>query len=263
MLKALPLIIRPLVRFLVRHSILLPDMVEALKKVYLDVAIEELQKNGTEHSASKLSLMTGLHRKDIQRLLQKNEVERPTKNIAVRVIGTWRNKKFFQTTSGKPRILTVEGAQSEFVKLVQSVSVDVNPYSVLFELERTGFVKRTQHGVRLEKRLFNPGTDLKEGFSLLASDVDDLIMSVEENLLTQKDRVTPNLHVKTEYDNIPSTYMPQIQEWLLKEGSSFHQRARNYLSTFDRDINPTIADCGSNSRVAVGTFSITETLQNK
>ena len=255
MQNVLPILLRPVVAFCIRHSIRLGEVLDALKAVYVEVSREQLQRSGEEVNASRVSVMSGVHRKDVTRLLSSSTVSKARQSLAARIIGAWRNGKRFCNVSGKPRVLTVEGKQSEFAGLVASVSADLNPYTVLFELERIGAVARTRGGLKLTSRLYNPKGDVVEGISLLAADVDDLILAVEENLDGGTPLSTPNLHIKTEYDNIPANHAAVIREWCLKEGSAFHQRVRNYLSQFDRDLNPQSPRGGATIRVAVGAFS--------
>lgn len=234
---------------------------DSLKGVYVEVAREQLQKQGAAASASRISVMTGVHRKDVSRLLEAAPVAKASKNLAARIIGAWRNSKRFCNASGKPRVLSAEGKESEFVSLVQSVSVDLNPYTVLFELERIGAVQRVRSGVRLVSRLYNPRGDSAAGIGLLGSDISDLMAAVEENIERTEPNAVPNLHIKTEYDNIPETAAAEIRSWCLREGSAFHQRVRNFLSQFDRDISSKKLKDGPSIRVAVGAFSRIENVK--
>lgn len=259
--SVLPLLLRPLVDYCLRHSIAIGEVVESLKGVYVEAARAHLHKEGAAESASRISVMTGVHRKDTARLLQAAPVEKASRNLAARVIGAWRNSKRYCNASGKPRVLSAAGKDSEFASLVRSVNVDLNPYTVLFELERIGAVERARNGVRLATRLYTPRGDRAAGVSLLASDISDLMQSVEENIEQNGPHYIPNLHIKTEYDNIPDLHAEEVRAWCLREGSAFHQRVRNYLSQFDRDIAGKKTKDEGTIRVAVGAFSRIETLQ--
>ncbi|MBN8550247.1 MAG: hypothetical protein J0M12_13090 [Deltaproteobacteria bacterium] len=143
------------------------------------------------------------------------------------------------------------------------MNVDLNPYTVLFELERIGAVERTRGGVKLVSRLYNPQGDSVAAMGLLASDMSDLMLAVEENVEGGGNVAVPNLHIKTEYDNIPASKISEIREWCLREGSAFHQRVRNYLSQHDRDITAQPSGKDGTVRVAVGAFSRVEVLKSE
>lgn len=253
-LPCLSIVLRPIARFCLRHSLKLQDATEILKRVFLDEAEAELRRRDGQVTASKLSVMTGVHRKDVARLSNNGGKGEWAEHVISRVIGQWQqDRRFITAATKKPRTLTVEGEDSEFAKLVHSVSTDLNPYTVLFELERMQAVKRTSQGLKLASRIFIPKGNVNQGFSLVSSDINDLLRAVEENLLHSPN--TPNLHIKTEYDHIAERHIPRIKEWFIREGSALHQRARNFLSQFDSDINARPIGSERRMRVVVGSFS--------
>jgi hypothetical protein len=127
----------------------------------------------------------------------------------------------------------------------------VSPYTVSFELERLGMISKTKDGkVKLTTRVFVPKGDSSAILNMLAEDMDDLIVAV-----------LPNHHLKTEYHNLPDQALIEIKQWCMKEGSAFHERARNFLSRFDRDLNPNLASGTGRHRVVVGSFSLVEEVQ--
>ena len=150
-------------------------------------------------------------------------------------------------------MLTVEGRESEFARLVHTISSDLNPYTVLFELERVGAVERTRGGVKLARRIFVPAGDVAGGLGLLADDAADLFAALDENIFTPAE--VPNLHIKTQYDNIPVEALPEVRAWLFREGSAFHQRARTFFGNLDRDTSRRPVSGSGRLRVALGSFS--------
>lgn len=248
----LKIVLKPIAKFCVRRSIKIQEFVDVFKYNLVVAAREELESKNEEVTGSRLSVMTGVHRKDIKKFLE-GKKEQEQANVVTRIIGQWLQDKRFTTKSNKPRVLTVEGASSEFVDLVKSVSADLNPYTVLFELERIKAVKRTARGLSLQIDFYFPKGDKDAGYQLLANDLDDLIRSVEENI---HDSLENNhLHLRTVYDKIPKDKIPQIKSWLLDEGSNFHERVRKYLSKHDADINK--KNCSKNdeyAKISIGTF---------
>jgi hypothetical protein len=250
--------LRPIARLCLRSSVGVQFLIECLKEVLLELSSEEIEQNGEKVTTSRLSVMTGLHRRDVARLRAKGRAERATfqPGIISRVIGRWTQERGFLTVEGKPRLLTVEGEDSEFSRLVFESTRDVHASTILRELERVGAVERTnQKGdaqrVRLLQNAYVPGRS-EEGFAILARDIEDLILAVEENVDRQES--IPNLHGRTEYDNIALSKLPEIRAWLFKEGTAFHVKIRSYLAQFDKDLNSSI-DADGGGRVVVGNFS--------
>lgn len=255
----LGLLLRPIARFCLRRSIKMQDYLEVSKQVFVDVAKEELQRRQENESVSRLSVMTGIHRREIDRFLDSKNQPRYGHDLPSRVIGQWQSDKRFLSKSGKPRILGVEGKQSEFVELVASVSKNLNPYTVLSELERAQVVERTVNGLKLARRTYEAAAaDVDQSFALLSEDSEDLIRAVEENVFDRNSK--SNLHVKTQYDNISLEYLDTIRSWFLEKGRTLHDEARRFLSQFDRDINQDLPKSKGRARVAFGSFSLTETL---
>jgi len=249
--------LRPIVRLCLRRSLQLNDVIDVLKEVFVGVAKEELGARGEGVSLSRLSVMTGVHRKDVTRLERETSSERGANNIIARVMVQWQHNPRFATAAKKPRVLGAEGRDSEFAALVRSVNgEDVSPYAVLHEMERLGAIERRGRNVKLAWRDFVSGEDLRSGLEMLASDTADLGAAVEENLFSAG-TLDKNLHLKTEFDNVVPEAAAEIRGWIIREGSAFHRRARDYLARFDRDLNPALPHGDTRCRVALGTFSLT------
>ena len=263
-LEGLRLLLGPLARFCLRHSLKLQDVLELLKVALIDAAEAEMKSSGHKINVSRLSVMTGIHRPDVVRLFREHSTK-DDGNVLTRVLGLWQQDSRFQTTAGKPRTLSIEGKVNEFVELVSAVSSDLNPYAILFELERTKLVVRTRNGIKLAGEVYNPRGDVQAGFKLLAEDSEDLLCSVEANLLGSDlfGSEIPNHHIKTQYDRIAARFIPEIKVWLLEEGMAFHKRIRNYLSKFDLDLNPKLKVDELVTRVALGSFSRIEPLKEE
>lgn len=249
-------VMKPVVRLCLRNSLHVQDVIESVKIAFIDAAREELESQEQKVNVSRLAAMTGMHRRDVMRIFRDEEVKEAPQGLVSRVIGHWQQNPKFQTKSGKARVLTFEGEDAEFQDLVKSVSNDLHPGTVLFELERIGAIKKVRGGVKLIARAYVPKGNLKEGLKLLANDTEDLMSAVENNLFEEK--VVPNLHAKTEYDFIDPEAVPKIREWMLREGSALHQKARNFLAKFDTETNPNYDEPVAGVRVVLGSFSNVE-----
>ncbi len=247
--RLLQALLRPVVRYCIRHAITVQQILEAVKKVAIDLAADEMRANDERVTVSRLSVITGLQRRDISKMLSDESRDEPLGSLASRVLGHWENSTRFQGRDKLPKPLSLE----QFRELVSTVSTDVNSAAVLFCLERAGSVERNPSGLlTLRKKHYVPKSDPVAAFDILARDCEDLIESVEENVFRPEG--AKNLHGRTEFDNISRSHLKEIRSWLLKEGSEFHQRARQYLSRFDLDINPDAGKDGG-AKVTLGTFS--------
>jgi hypothetical protein len=254
-------LLEPIVRFCIQHSIKYQTFVELSKAVFVNQSLHTLDQEHSRTSAAAISLVTGIHRKDIARLLDQAPDTDSRQDIVTRVIGNWQLLDAYRMEDGSPRILSYRGENSEFWRLVRSVSTDVSPYTVLKELERTKSVQKFPRGVKLLTEMRQLRGDDLEAFKLVAQDTEDLLISVKENVATPD--TTPNLHIKTEYDQIPIEYSGKVKEWILDQGSDFHRRVREFLAQYDQDLNNSLTRSKDVVRVAVGSFSRIQHLLKK
>ncbi len=255
-LKCLRLVLRPVAKYCLRHALKLSDMVEVCKEVLLEAAKGEMLAKDIKVTASKLSIMTGVHRRDVQRMEhQTDQINSNSDDLSTRLVGQWQSDLAFCSDRGKPRTLTYGFESSEFNQLVKRVNKELNPATILFELERIGVVERQGDKLKLIELVFAPKGDMEFGYKIVSADVEDLLAAVEENILENNE--VPNLHTRTEYDNIRPSALPEIKKWALIEGRQLHARARQFISQFDQDLNPTGELPEPGTKVVLSSFSKT------
>ena len=249
-------ILKPAVRLCLRRFLKYNDIVQNLRELIVEMATEELERDGKKVTVSALSVMTGINRRELSRLMQ-NE-GRPTERTSLsgRVLTLWQTDKRFLTKSNVPRQLRYK---DEFQELVASVSQDVNPKTLLMELERIGAIEHQRGKVKVLTMHKSLHTDPAQGLGLLTRNIDLLSESVEENLFHPRE--TRNHHMHTEFDNIFEDEIPMIREWLFEQGALFHKKMRDYLSKRDKDINPDKSRSGGGT-VRLCSFSWTSYVKN-
>ena len=67
--QAVTRLLRPLFRILLRHGMAFTAFEKLAKRVYVDVARNEFRLPGKKPSVSRTSILSGLTRKDVQRVL--------------------------------------------------------------------------------------------------------------------------------------------------------------------------------------------------
>lgn len=256
--SALSRLLMPVVRFAVRHGFRIQDVHEASKLAFLSAAEEEIERGGHEVSISKLAVVSGIHRRDVMRLWRDEEAPKTDSDVVARIIGQWQGDKRFQS-KGKPKTLQLSGVTGDFRELVFSISRDLNPYTVLFELERAGAVHSDENGIQLITKAHQISGDVKKGLNLLGADSDDLMSAVTENLFEEPKEL--NLHIRTEFDNIPPEFQDEIRTWMIAEGARFHKRVGEFLAKYDRDTSGKKSEGKGKLRAVLGSFSFTEALK--
>ncbi len=248
-------LLRPLVQYCLRHAHTYTDLANTARGLFIELAQEEIRKTSEKVNVSRISVLTGINRKDVTRIFREKQVpstENPS--LLSRVVAQWENDKRFTTSSGSPRILNFRGDNSEFRRLVEAVSQDLNAGTVQFELERRGLATRTPKGLKLLGEIHYHDQDSERVLNLIGRDITTIIQAGEENLMQAHS--VKNLHLRTEGDNIYHAAAPEVRRWLLAEGTKFHKRVRAYIAKHDQDVSPR-AKGGENAGVKVvfGTFS--------
>jgi hypothetical protein len=156
-------LLRPLVRILLRNGVSYSTFSDFVKWVYVDVAGKEFGIEGRKQSASRVSVITGLSRKEVMRVRQLSRPDDRAStekyNRAARVIAAWRRDKNFLDGEGKPAPLPMAGPAVSFSALVKRFSGDVPVRATLDELIRVGAVERLEDGrVSLLTRTYIPRT---------------------------------------------------------------------------------------------------------
>ncbi len=250
----LEILLLPVARFCVRHGILLPEVNDAMKKAMLEAGLESLNSTQTEVTASRLSVMTGAHRKDTSKFLKGAAPIRDTISPAIKVLGCWHTKACYLQANGKPRALSVGSEESEFSKLVRGVSGDVHPHTILCELERLELVK-VEHGhAKALKSSFVSAMDDENTARIISRDIDELMLTAEGNVYAKGPR--PHHHTTTSFDNIPLEYESELRVWLKHEADLLHKKIRDHVSQYDRDLaEKPIKDSGQGTlRFTLGSF---------
>lgn len=216
LLKALRQVVRPLVRLLLRHQVTLPFLVDFLKTIFVEVAVEESDRMGVKATDSRIHLVTGVHRKDVRRIRHlepPGDEPPPAVSLAGQVIARWTGDDRFTDAEGSPRPLAraSDGRTPGFDDLVNTVSrQDVHPGSVLSELVRLGVAEEDAQGrVRLLAEAFVPDSDFDDKVYFFGHNVRDHLAAVARNLAGDE---SPLLERSVYYRGVPAEAMPDLEK---------------------------------------------------
>ena len=188
--RALLRLSRPLVRVLIAKGINFQVLSRLLKAVYVDVAEREFPVDGKPQTDSRLSLLTGIHRKDIKALRKKGhdtESAPPVLSRNAHMIAIWTGAPDYLDERGRPRPLprhrTASGGPS-FEGLVDSVSKDIRARAILDEWLRIELVRLDEADmVYLNTEAFVPREDLGDLAYFFGRNLRDHIAASGHNLL--------------------------------------------------------------------------------
>jgi hypothetical protein len=258
--SAVQRLLRPLVRILLRNGISYGTFADLAKWVYVDVATKDFPIPGRKQSASRVAVLTGLTRKEVQRLgrvarlADRKREERY--NRAARVIAGWRREREFLDAGGRPARLPMSGETGSFSALVRRFSGDMPARAVLDELERVGAVRQLDDGrIELVIRAYIPKPSETDKLHILGTDVGYLIATIDHNV--QPDRIEAFFQRKVAYDNLPDQALPEFRKLSAEKAQALLEHLDEWLARQDRDTQPGVAGKGRN-RAGVGIYYFQE-----
>ena len=243
-------LLRPLVRILLRNGVSFSTFADFVKWVYVDVAGKEFGIEGRKQSTSRVSVLTGLSRKEVMRVRQlprpDDRASAEKYNRAARVIAAWRREKNFLDAEGKPAPLPMTGPDASFSELVKRFSGDVPVRATLDELIRVGAVERLEDGrVSLLTRTYVAEKSDADKLYILGTDVAHLISTIDHNL--RSDPSGPFFQRKVAYDNLPDEVLPMFRKHSAKRAQTLLEKLDRWLAQHDRDVTPTVKGTGRNN----------------
>jgi Family of unknown function (DUF6502) len=260
---ALLRLLRPVVRQLLSWGIPYPVFDQIVRSVFVEVAEADFALPHKRQTDSRVSLITGIHRKEIARLRRLSR-GRPARqppleeNVVTRVIGRWMASPPFAARHGRARALPYESRrprEASFARLVAETGFDGPVRSVLDEMLRLGAVElRPGSEVVLVREAHVPSADLGGKLEILASDPGELFRTIVHNI---EEPATPWLQRKVVYDNVGADGLPEIRAAARREGEALIRRANPLLAVHDRDRNAD-APGGRRSRVVLATYYFEE-----
>jgi hypothetical protein len=242
--------LRPLVRLLLRRGVSFKAFSDLLRWLFVDVAMEEFGISGRKQSISRVSVVTGLTRKEVSRLInlpvQTDQVSSDKYNRLSRVIAGWRRDPDFRDKRGGTASLFIKGEGFTFSDLVRRYSGDMTTRSVMDELLRIGAVKVLRDGrLKLTVRSFVPGREDDVKIHILGTDVGHLIATIDHNLnLGAEASGKPFFQRKVLYDNLPAEVLQEFQILSEEASQKLLERLDVWLAERDRDNNPQIGGTG-------------------
>lgn len=182
---ALRKVLTPLVRVMIRYGFSYGTFSEIARSVFVEQAYKQLQRENQKATASAVSAITGLSRKEVSRLSKGGDAElvetEQKRNRAAQVMSGWSNDPDF-SNQGQPKILPLTGESGSFAELVRRYGSDVTASSILALLIRNGAVENGDTTVRLLSDAYIPmGTPI-ERLEILGTDANELITTIAHNI---------------------------------------------------------------------------------
>jgi len=255
LIAALRRLLRPLVRLLLQNGVGYPFLSDLLKGLYVDVAARDFKLDNKRVTKSRLSLLTGIHRREIKRLQETEATQGREVPAAIslgsQLVTRWTSDPEWLDSAGNPRALarvSQSADEPSFERLVASASRDIHARSVLDEWIRLGVVWLDEDGrVRLQRAAFVPARGFDEKAFFLGRNLGDHLAAASENLMSEAPRF---LERSVHYGELPVEDIETLRELVRREGEGSLRRVNEKA----RAIRDAATENGPKRRVNFGVF---------
>lgn len=222
LIRAIERLLRPLIGLLLEHGVTYTWLTGVLKRLYVDVADKEFALEGKKQTDSRITLLTGVHRKDVRRLRESPLVDAPppaSVYLGAQLVAIWTGDRRFLDKAGSPlslQRLSRGGDAPCFEDLVTSVSKDIRPRAVLDEWLRLGVVEiDSSDHVHLRQDAFIPSQGFEEKAFYLGRNVHDHLAAARHNV---QGNDPPYLERSVYYDDLTEESVLKLAEYSKQEG---------------------------------------------
>lgn len=247
LLQAARRILRPLVRILLRNGIPSDALTELVRQTYVDVADEEFMIDGKRQTTARISVITGLNRKEVARLRGKEPISDEDQrrwNRAATVLGAWLRDETFLDRKGDPLDLRFDGDSPTFTDLVKRYSGDMQPRAVADELLRVGAIEAVEGRLRMTTRGYVPSGDTEAIADILGVDTAEFIETIDHNM-RRDDKLT---QLKVLSTNVPVEHLNEFNAYSRRLARPVLEELNRWLA--DRDLKQDWS--GDDDRVVLG-----------
>jgi hypothetical protein len=253
-------LMRPIVRFLLRHKVTHAEFAELAKDVYVDVARREYGIQGRPTNNSRVAMMTGLSRREVarvrDRLLEDSEdLYGRRGNRISRVLAGWHSDEDFIDADGNPLALPATGSTGSLSELFRRYAGDL-PYGALVkEMLGEGLIAAHGESYRVLKRDYtykalDPGIVEQMSVSL-----HDHAATLDHNLDEER-KSPPRFEGLADNANIPARSARAFMKLVENRGMDFLTEMDGWLSDHEKDADD---DAGGRLvRVGVGVYLISD-----
>lgn len=220
LVNALRRLLRPLIKLLIEKNITFTYLSNLLKGVYVEVANQHFQPRQKPLTDSRISMLTGVHRKDVKRFRESPEMlQEPPRSLSIssKIIGHWQGHPDYLDAQNQPKALS----RSEFDDLVAMVSTDIRPRTILDEWSRQQFLTIERELIRLNVSALIPSENFDEMAHFFGRNLEDHIAAAGDNLAGV---TPPHLERAVFYSQLTDESVAQLEQYAKEQSIELLQQ---------------------------------------
>jgi hypothetical protein len=243
--RAFKTLFKRLSRVAIEAGVSAPVAHRLMKEALVETAEESFTLDGKRLTDSRISVLTGVHRKDIRAFRDENAAPRrddvaSKPGILSTVIGRWlADPEFAQSDGSRLSLPRHADDGPSFDALVEKITSDVRPRTLLDELLRKGVVTidTETEMITLTHSALIGDAGLDDGLYFLERNVGDHIAAVTENMLSDPG-TPPMVERAVFYNRLTSEAVDRLQSLSREKGVALLEdlnRAALALQTESRE----------------------------
>ncbi len=252
-------LLRPVVRFLLRHGVTFREFAELAKDAYVAVARADHGIQGRPTNNARVAMMTGLSRREVARIRDRllegaGPAGGSQGNRISQLLSAWHADREFCDEKGQPRVLPATGPSGSLASLLNRYAGDLPHGAIRKEMQQRALIEELDDGrFRVLKRDYVYSELDPDMVNRMGVALHDHAATLEHNLNEQRnapprfEAVADNARVR------PATYQA-FQKLVEEQGLSFLEEMDDWLSGNEVDTG---SDTRTNTvRLGVGVYLI-------
>ena len=262
--NALKRVFRPFVKLMLANNLTYTFAIDVLKTLFVEVADQDFTIDNKRQTDSRISLMSGVHRKDVKRLreLQPNVEDVMPGNVSLgsQLIALWNANPAFVDADGLPRPLprfASDNVGASFESMVRSLSTDIHPRAVLDEWLRLGVARLDEDNfVHLTTDMFIAQEGFDEKVYYFGHNLHDHASAAVSNVIGQR----PSFFERcVHYDELSQQSLMAITDFAQKQGM---KALRGVNKVADEAAASDKSSKNANMRMTYGIYFYSEAMQD-
>ena len=227
-------IFRPLVRMMLRMNVPYNEVSDVLKWTYVDVANKHFGINNKPPTKSRISVITGLSRVQVDSQMKldlfNDETSQYKWHRAVRVLTGWVEDEDYLDPYGKAKIIPFEANnESSFKTLVDKYSGGATYKSILDDLLLSSSIKIKNNTVELIKPYYltaNDPDDIQK-LNFLGVSTQYLLETIDHNIDPNKTK--PRFQRIVFHENLPKSLINIAESYVREKSQELANDVDKYL----------------------------------
>lgn len=255
--QACRLVLRPIASIFIKCGMTWKEFSDLSKSAFVEAATDEFGIRGRPTNISRVSLLTGISRKEVKRqrdlLTNEKHIIEAKNTDATRLLSGWYQDPEYLDSESSPRLLDENGPAPSFETLCARYGGDIPMTAMLKELLKTQAIERSADGqLRATRRYYQPAAHDSENLRWAMSLVNDLTETMNNNVFLEKTN-TPRFGGSAENDLIPTSALPKFREFVDRHGQAFLEEIDDWLTEHASHDSLEVKE---RVRIGVGLFAI-------